>query len=163
MSPSLLQQPSTTPRSFLRSPTPTFGQALSAPTSANSSRPTSRTTHRALGRGHPPPVTKAFPASPGAAASLSASVGPGTPGLRRSSRRSSLGPAEVGLPPTGIPAPANSGVRTPGRPISVPVFGNGTPPPVPRIPSAHLRNGSKDKTGDLRASTRDRVRSVYEQ
>ncbi|OCF44664.1 hypothetical protein I317_01551 [Kwoniella heveanensis CBS 569] len=63
--------------------------------------------------------------------------------LRRSTRRSSVG-ANEHTKPTGIPAPREGGARTPGRPTSVHVFGDHTPPPVPRIPSALLK-GDKER------------------
>ena len=146
MSPSMLPQPT---RSKLRSPTPTFGQAISsASSSANPSRPLSRSAHRTLGRGPPPVTTKQFPPSN----HLSQSTNVSTPtGLRRSSRRSSLGTADAARA-SGIPTPA----RTPSRPISMHTY-DGTPPPVPRIPSAHKRGASKD--GSL-VSTSDRTRKV---
>lgn len=152
MSPSFIPQSS---RSSLRSPTPTFGAMLMASNSTPStSRPSSRSAHRVLGKGLPP-ASKAFPSPQPMAMSVSTSVSTPSSALKRSSRRSSLGVAEAALPPTGIPAPSG---RTPGkdRPISVPVFVNGTPPPVPRIPSAHLRASvslqQKDRLGRDRDS-----------
>ena len=129
-SPSVLPQST---RSYMRSPTPTFGQAMSTSTSASSSRPSSRQTQRTLGRGYPP-SSMGLPDDAGLGLSTQ------TP-LRRQSRRSSLGAAEALLPPTGIPAPN----RTPSRPTSVHAFGQSTPPPVPRIPSAHLKASHRDK------------------
>jgi nuclear distribution protein NudE len=152
MSPSFIPQPS---RSSLRSLTPTFGAMLMASNSTpGTSRPSSRSAHRVLGKGLPP-ASKAFPSPQPMAMSVSTSVSTPSSALKRSSRRSSLGVAEAALPPTGIPAPSG---RTPGkdRPISVPVFVNGTPPPVPRIPSAHLRASvslqQKDRLGRDRDS-----------
>jgi len=63
------------------------------------------------------------------------------PTPKRSGRRSSLGGAEAHLPPTSIPAPTAK--ASPVRPTSVHVFGEYTPPPVPRIPSAHLKESVK--------------------
>ncbi|RSH91928.1 NADH:ubiquinone oxidoreductase [Saitozyma podzolica] len=143
MSPSFIPQPS---RASLRAPSPALTSNpsssgwMSGQSSATSSRPSSRTGSRLnvsniksqqtpLGRG-PPPAS--------ANHTLAALTSTPTPSAKRSARRSSLGPGEAGLPPTNIPGPA----RTPARPVSVPVFG-GTPPPVPRIPSAHLKDREK--------------------
>ncbi|ORY33396.1 hypothetical protein BCR39DRAFT_519784 [Naematelia encephala] len=129
MSPSMLPQPS---RSYMRAPSPSLA-TLSASMSPTS-RPSSRTGVRAkpnIGRG-PPPVfsqTRNVPTSTPSA-------------LRRSTRRSSMGPNEAHLPPTSIPAPKAS----PGRPMSVPQFTYDEQPPVPRIPSAHLRESKRHNT-----------------
>lgn len=160
MSPSLLPQPS---RSLMRSASPGFG-STSTFTPSSSNRPTSRQGTRdkpalrsqqhTLGRG-PPPSSPAYP--PPHSLGMSVSISTPTAALRRSTRRSSLGVAEATLPPSGIPAPRG----TPTRPISVPVFGNSTPPPVPRIPSAHLRESVK-RNGTLGAPggrDRDRLRT----
>ncbi|WVR07640.1 hypothetical protein IAU60_004682 [Kwoniella sp. DSM 27419] len=120
----------------LRAPSP----AVSAP--RPSSRSASRTDRRVSGIGRGPPPSHRPPSRSSTAqheaprpnpALSSSSNAP----LRRSARRSSLGAAEAALRPTGIPAPKD-GARTPARPTSMHVFG-GTPPPVPRIPSALLR------------------------
>ena len=138
MSPSLLPQPS---RSILRSTSQAY---LSASTS--SPRPASRqglrekttmrSTNHVLRKGLPPN----YPSNP-TSKPLAMSVSTSSPsvGFHRSTRRSSLGVTEATLPPSGIPAPRT----TPTRPISVPMFTNGTPPPVPRIPSTHLRESVK--------------------
>lgn len=94
-----------------QSPSPAFGMSSIA-------FPSDRPPSRLLGRGHPPVSGAHRPMTPD------------TP-VRRTSRRSSIG-LQQNLPPTGIPAPS------PGRPLSVPLQ-SAIPPPVPRIPSAHLR------------------------
>jgi len=157
MSPSMRSQPS---GSLMRSASPASGSA-SMPSSRPPSRqggrdkPGGRIQHHVLGRGPPP-------SSPGFLKPLAISVSSSSPaaGLRRSARRSSLGVAEASLPPSGIPAPRG----TANRPISLPVFGNSTPPPVPRIPSAHMRESVK-RNGMLGASgrrERDRLKSAAE-
>ncbi|WWD19676.1 hypothetical protein CI109_104138 [Kwoniella shandongensis] len=175
MSPSMIPTPSSRPMSpsmlpqlsrSVRGPSPAFGSfSASIPSStagsATSSRPSSRTerpVRAPIGRG-PPPVTSStrqgghkVSSSLNTSEHLRSSSNGG--GLRRSTRRSSFGAHEANLPPTGIPAPRTSigggggggGTSTPGkRPNSVHVFGS-TPPPVPRIPSALL----KDKDGKRR-------------
>ena len=138
MSPSMLPQPN---RSLLRSTSQAY---LSASTS--SPRPASRqglrertairSTNHVLGRG-PPPTSPDYSTSKPLAMSVSTSTP--SAGFHRSARRSSLGLTEATLPPSGIPAPRTA----PTRPTSVPMFTNGTPPPVPRIPSTHLRESIK--------------------
>ncbi|BEI94668.1 uncharacterized protein CcaverHIS019_0702490 [Cutaneotrichosporon cavernicola] len=70
----------------------------------------------------------------GAHASMPA---PGTKAMRRPPRRSSVGVNDAGARPSSIPGP-----KTPvgARPTSVP-FMDTPPPPMPRIPSHHLRRG----------------------
>ncbi|ORX40543.1 hypothetical protein BD324DRAFT_611190 [Kockovaella imperatae] len=134
MSPSMI--PHST-RSHMRSPTPNLTGVLSASTSRAPSR---QGATRSIGKGPPPAITTQYPHSAGLTSSTSQPAS--TPsGFKRSKRRSSVGVGLEGgdLPPTGIPAPKAS----PGRPISVPVFGANTPPPVPRIPSAHLRESAR--------------------
>ena len=96
---------------------------------------------RSIGHGRPPSTSH----TPSQQILLSVSQNHGratpSPALKRSTRRSSVGVQEQNLPPTGIPAPRACA----GRPVSVPVF-ESTPPPVPRIPSVHLR--------DIRRTTR---------
>ncbi|WVQ84646.1 hypothetical protein IAT38_006801 [Cryptococcus sp. DSM 104549] len=160
MSPSMIPT-STRPMSpglyqSYRAPSPGFAAfpASSQPPSQPASRPSSRTEKRPIGRG-PPPVSGRHHVKP----SLNTSTGPG--GLpqpptgaekveraKRAPRRSSLGAQEAFLPPTGIPAPRTPGEGGAGggkgRPQSVHVFGS-TPPPVPRIPSAMLRESSRKR------------------
>ncbi|WVF72954.1 hypothetical protein IAT40_007772 [Kwoniella sp. CBS 6097] len=120
--------------------------------SASSSRPLSRTdnhtTNRrvsAIGKG-PPPSAHRQSTLPSNSNPLTTSTnGNGQSKMRRSTRRSSVG-ANEHTKPTGIPAPRDKdGVRTPGRPTSVHVFGDNTPPPVPRIPSALLKGDRERK------------------
>jgi hypothetical protein len=143
--------------SMIPQPTHTHLRALSPTSSTSNSRPTSRTAHRAIGRG-PPPSAHHYPNTTHQPLALSVSTS--TPNsLRRSTRRSSLGVAEHQLPPTGIPAPVTQRARGPGtptRPVSVPVFTGNTPPPVPRIPSAHLKESVR-RHGLMGASQRDRA------
>ncbi|KAK6909371.1 hypothetical protein I203_103388 [Kwoniella mangroviensis CBS 8507] len=118
MSPSML--PRVQP---LRAPSPSISAVAS---STSSSRPSSR---MGIGRGPPPSFHNRNPNPVSVSTSNSSS---GQQGLRRSTRRSSVGAHEL---PTGIPAPSSrgDGSRTPVRPVTI--HGD-TPPPVPRIPSA---------------------------
>ncbi|KAK4685527.1 hypothetical protein P7C73_g4626, partial [Tremellales sp. Uapishka_1] len=151
MSPSMLPQPT---RSFLRPASPAFALSSSTsrkarivserpPSRATADRPPSRTQHHAIGRG-PPPTSHTTHQH-------AISVSHSAAALKRSSRRSSLGTGDAHLPPTGIPTPSK-------RPISVPVFDSHTPPPVPRIPSAHLRKDSVKRQGMLGVSVNGRER-----
>lgn len=138
LSPSMLPQPA---RSLTFSTT--LSQSTARALNTSTSRPPSRqatdragakSQHTALGRG-PPPTTVTLPAQQALRASMSGSQ----PMLqKRTPRRSSLGVVEAGLPGTGIPAPRLS----PGRPISMPIA-HTTPPPVPRIPSTHVRESAR--------------------
>ncbi|KAK8853259.1 hypothetical protein IAR55_003961 [Kwoniella newhampshirensis] len=153
----------------VRGPSPAFGSiSASIPsnttttttttTSFSSSRPSSRTERpiRVIGRGPPPPSSSssqhAHSSNHKHTPSLNVSTSSNGGILRRSTRRSSLGAQDASSPPTGIPAPTPAsgprvslGGATGKRPNSVHVFGS-TPPPVPRIPSALL----KDKDGKRR-------------
>ncbi|RXK36538.1 hypothetical protein M231_06197 [Tremella mesenterica] len=156
MSPSMLPQP----RNNFRAPSPSIMSTLSSlpsqpislsrsssrtdtntrPSSRIGTRPPSRSSdirdvridrraQSALGKG-PPPTSTTHPDSRPLGMSVSTSA---PSGMKRSARRSSVGVGEL-LPASGIPLPKTS----PGRPVSVPLF-QGVPPPVPRIPSVHLR------------------------
>ncbi|EIW71989.1 hypothetical protein TREMEDRAFT_25219 [Tremella mesenterica DSM 1558] len=156
MSPSMLPQP----RNNFRAPSPSIMSTLSSlpsqpislsrsssrtdtntrPSSRIGTRPPSRSSdfrdvridrraQSALGKG-PPPTSTTHPDSRPLGMSVSTSA---PSGMKRSARRSSVGVGEL-LPASGIPLPKTS----PGRPVSVPLF-QAVPPPVPRIPSVHLR------------------------
>lgn len=128
MSPSMIPRPASSMMHALAS------SSHAASNSTPTSRANSQTTHRSLGRGPPP---KAFPNYNPIKSSISTSTG-SNPALRKSTRRSSVGAPELALS-TGLPQP-----RTPNRPVSVPSFDGLTPPPpVPRIPSVHLRESKK--------------------
>lgn len=145
LSPSLLPRPAT---SLMQHMSP---QAQGPSSSRPPSRTTSRSSHVALGRGPPPAShshntrTPSLHASSSVVPTLTSAL-PATPSIatRRTSRRSSVGAADSSLVrPTGIPQP-----RTPSsRPASVPVFQGTPPPPVPRIPSVHLRESKRAHHG----------------
>jgi nuclear distribution protein NudE len=132
MSPSMIPRPSS---SMMH----TFSGAdhnihtITASSSTPTSRPDSRSAHRVLGRGPPP---KVFPGSQGVKSSTSTSTA-SNPALRKSARRSSIGTAEARAN-SGLPQP-----RNPSRPVSVSVLEGTPPPPVPRIPSMHLRESKR--------------------
>jgi hypothetical protein len=143
---------------MLPKPTRTLARALSPSTPGTpSSRPASRSAHRVLGRG-PPPPSHVFPNTTHQPLALSVSTS--TPnGLRRSTRRSSLGVHERGLPPSNIPAPVSRG-GTPTRPTSI-ATSLAYAPPVPRIPSAHLRESVR-RNGVMGESQRERPKSEFQ-
>ncbi|WOO81888.1 Nuclear distribution protein nudE 1 [Vanrija pseudolonga] len=92
-----------------------------------------RAQHGSLGRGLPPAVVNGA-----AAASSPEKSGAATLPYKRAGRRSSLSAAEAALSgPSGIPGPKPAN----GRPTSYPGFSD-TPPPVPRIPSAVLKENA---------------------
>ncbi|WVR00145.1 hypothetical protein IAU59_007287 [Kwoniella sp. CBS 9459] len=156
MSPSMLP----TYRS-MRAPSPVVAFPT-GPSSSSASRPLSRAdsnndgngngNRRAsgIGKGPPPSAHRQSTLPTNGVNPLSTSTNGNAPGQsRRSTRRSSVG-ANEHTRPTGIPAPrdgsqAGGGARTPGRPTSVHVFGDNTPPPVPRIPSALLKGDRERK------------------
>ncbi|KAL7418546.1 NADH:ubiquinone oxidoreductase [Cryptotrichosporon argae] len=137
---SMIRGPSSagaTLRNMMRSPSPANALNLGQSRSRQPSQ-TGPSPHVALGRG-PPPSSRPAPA-------LSVSMSQPSPMVRRS-RRSSVGPD---LLPTAIPGPK----ATLSRPVSVPVFDHNTPPPpVPRIPSLHLREKERERAERGRPKT----------
>jgi hypothetical protein len=145
MSPSMIPRPSSSMMHAFSMSNNT-GTSTSIPASSSTPvRSNSQHAHRVLGRGPPP---KVFPgAQPanghghehGRKPSISSSTA-FNPALRKSIRRSSVGVHDqksVGTG-TGLPQP-----RTPSRPVSVSVLEGTPPPPVPRIPSVHLRESKR--------------------
>lgn len=147
MSPSMIPRPSSSmmqhfaPSNSLPKVAPSSGQA--SPHRAN------RDGHRVLGRGPPP---KAFPHAGTGAQGPAQAQGQGhdirssiststasNPSLRKMGRRSSVGaPLGSSLTSSGLP---QAMPRTPSRPVSM--VDIPTPPPVPRIPSIHLRESKR--------------------
>ena len=138
MSPSMIPRPSSSMMHALSSISSTVSGNPKSQSHFNSNsapRAHSQTAHRTIGRGPPP---KAFPGSNPIKSSISTTAA-SNPALKRSTRRSSVGTHELQLSTsTGLPQP-----RTPNRPVSVPVFHETPPPPVPRIPSVHLRESKR--------------------
>ncbi|OXM77478.1 hypothetical protein C364_05040 [Cryptococcus neoformans Bt63] len=156
LSPSMIPVPSFSSRPMspdvyqpLRSATPTSGfSSFSASAAAsNPPRPNSRTGKRnPIGRGPPPLSSSTRLHHQRSRQSLSGAVSTPTTGAdkveraKRGPRRSSL--SNMAKP---ILMPASAGSRTPSsRPTSVHVFRE-TPPPVPRIPSAILKESKIKK------------------
>lgn len=137
MSPSMIPRPSSSMmHAFSMSNNTGIPASSSTPVRSNSQH-----AHRVLGRGPPP---KVFPGAQtgnghehGRKPSISTSTA-SNPALRKSARRSSVGVHDQKSVGTGLPQP-----RTPSRPVSVSVLEGTPPPPVPRIPSVHLRESKR--------------------
>jgi len=131
ISPSMIPRPSSSMMQTFMSTSHSNSNLASIPASSSTPvRSNSQHAHRMIGRGPPP---KVFPGSAGIKPSISTSTA-SNPALRKSARRSSVGTHDAKT--TGLPQP-----RTPSRPVSMVV--EGTPPPVPRIPSIHLRESNR--------------------
>ncbi|KAE8539400.1 hypothetical protein D1P53_004500 [Cryptococcus gattii VGV] len=160
LSPSMIPVPLSSSRPMspdayqpLRSATPTsaFSSFSASASISNPLRPTSRTGKRnPIGRGPPPLSSSTRLHHQRSRPSLSGAVSTPTTGAdkveraKRGPRRSSFSNMDK---PRLTPAstPASAGSRTPsGRPTSVHVFRE-TPPPVPRIPSAILKESRVKK------------------
>jgi nuclear distribution protein NudE len=135
ISPSMIPRPSSSMMQTVMSSSNSHGNL--AGMSASSSTPirsNSQHAHRTLGRGPPP---KVFPGSTGIKPSTSTATA-SNPALRKSARRSSVGGQDIKA--SGLPQPQP---RTPSRPVSISVLEGTPPPPVPRIPSVHLRESKR--------------------
>jgi nuclear distribution protein NudE len=137
MSPSMIPRPSSSMmQAFVPSNSSSSVASGQASTAASYSRANSQNAHRVLGRGPPP---KAFPGH-----SIKSSISTSTASnssLRKSARRSSVSaPLSSSLTSSGLP---QAMPRTPSRPVSVSVLEGTPPPPVPRIPSVHLRESKR--------------------
>lgn len=160
LSPSMIPVPLSSSRPMspdayqpLRSATPTsaFSSFSASASTNNPLRPSSRTGKRnPIGRGPPPLSSSTRLHHQRSRPSLSGAVSTPTTGAdkveraKRGPRRSSFSNMDK---PRLTPAstPASAGSRTPsGRPTSVHVFRE-TPPPVPRIPSAILKESRLKK------------------
>lgn len=160
LSPSMIPVPLSSSRPMspdayqpLRSATPTsaFSSFSASASTNNPLRPSSRTGKRnPIGRGPPPLSSSTRLHHQRSRPSLSGAVSTPTTGAdkveraKRGPRRSSFSNMDK---PRLTPAstPASAGSRTPsGRPTSVHVFRE-TPPPVPRIPSAILKESRVKK------------------
>ncbi|KIR34129.1 hypothetical protein I352_03363 [Cryptococcus deuterogattii MMRL2647] len=153
LSPSMIPVPLSSSRPMspdayepLRSATPTSAfSSFSA--SASTSRPSSRTGKRnPIGRGPPPLSCSTRLHHQRSRQSLSGAVSTPTTGADKV-ERAKRGPRRSSFSNMDQPrlTPASAGSRTPsGRPTSVHVFRE-TPPPVPRIPSAILKESRVKK------------------
>lgn len=153
LSPSMIPVPLSSSRPMspdayqpLRSATPTSAfSSFSA--SASTSRPSSRTGKRnPIGRGPPPLSSSTRLHHQRSRQSLSGAVSTPTTGADKV-ERAKRGPRRSSFSNMDQPrlTPASAGSRTPsGRPTSVHVFRE-TPPPVPRIPSAILKESRVKK------------------
>ena len=129
ISPSMIPRPaSSMMQTVMSSSRSNANLAGMSPSASTPVRSNSQHAHRTLGRGPPPKVF------PGSVAKTTISASTSNPALRKSVRRSSVGTQD--MKPSGLPQP-----RTPSRPVSMVV--EGTPPPVPRIPSNYLRESKR--------------------